>query len=142
MQTLELKMEDLIPLLQEQLSSGANARLLVTGTSMQPLLRNKKDSVLLCAPQRPKKGHILLYRRPGGQYVLHRVVALGETTLLCCGDNQWRKEPILPQQVEATVCAYYRGEKKRPVSGFLYGCYVNHLPLRRLFCRLRDWLCN
>ena len=136
MQAMELNMEALTPLLE----TGAKVRLQVTGTSMQPLLRNGKDSVLLCSPNNPKKGDILLYQRQGSRFVLHRVVALGETTLLCCGDNQWRKEPILPQQVIATVCAYCREEKEYPVKGFVYWCYVNHLPLRRLFCRLRDWL--
>lgn len=142
METLELKTEDLIPLLQEQLTSGGTARLGVTGTSMLPLLRNGKDSVLLCPVHTPKKGDILLYRRSSGQYVLHRVVALEETTLLCCGDNQWRKEPILPEQAEALVCGYYRGDKHRSISGFGYKFYVNLLPLRRIFCRLRDALCK
>ncbi len=139
MKALELKTEDLIPLLLEQLSSG-NARLGVTGTSMLPLLRAGQDSVLLCSPESPKKGDILLYRRKNGQCVLHRVVGLSETKMLCCGDNQWRKEPVLPEQALAKVCAYWRGDKKRPVSGFGYKFYVNLLPLQRLFCRLRDRL--
>ena len=60
MQTLELKTENLIPLLQEQLASGATVGLGVTGTSMQPMLRNGKDSVLLRPVDAPKKGDILL----------------------------------------------------------------------------------
>ena len=140
MQTFSLNAEELIPILQEQLQSGGAARLGVTGTSMMPLLRNGKDSVLLCPADAPKKGDILLYRRKNGHYVLHRVVGLGETTLLCCGDNQWAKEPVLPEQALAKVCAYYRGDKKHPVSGFCYWCYVNHLPLRRLCLRLISWL--
>ena len=140
MQTLELKTENLIPLLQEQLASGATVGLGVTGTSMQPMLRNGKDSVLLRPVDAPKKGDILLYRRKSGQYVLHRVVALGEITLLCCGDNQWRKEPILPEQAIAVVCAYRRGEKEKSLSTLGYKFYVSLLPLRRIFCRLRDWL--
>ena len=139
MQILELQSNDLMDIVQSQLAAGTKVRIGVTGTSMTPMLRHGKDSVLLCPPDAPKKGDILLYRR-GDRYVLHRVVGFGETTLLCCGDNQWRKEPILPTHVDGVVCGYYRGEKKRPVSGFWYQIYVNLLPLRRIYCRLRDWL--
>ncbi len=139
MEAYQLDAKDLIPILQEQIRSGGIGRLGVTGTSMQPLLRNGKDSVLLSAAGAPRKNDILLYRRKNGQYVLHRVVKSGDT-LLCCGDNQWQTEPVLPEQVIAKVCGYYREDKKYPVAGFVYWCYVNHLPLRRLCLRLIAWL--
>lgn len=140
MQVLEISMDELMPLLQAQLASGVNPRLTVTGTSMQPMLRNRKDSVLLCPAADPKKGDILLYRRKNGSYVLHRVIGFSGNALLCCGDNQWCKEEVSREQVEATVCGYYRDETKKSLTTFGYKFYVNLLPLRRLYCHLRDWL--
>lgn len=139
MQFSQMSMEDLMPLLREQLNGGT-ARLGITGTSMRPMLRNGKDSVLLRSAQAPKKGDILLYHRQNGRYVLHRIVSIEENTYLCCGDNQWRKEKVTPEQIDALVCGYYRDEKKRNLDSFCYRFYVNLLPLRRLYCRLRDFL--
>lgn len=131
-------MEQLMPMLKEQLDSGATVRLQITGTSMLPLLRNGKDSVLLRTACPPKKGDIILYQRKNGRYVLHRIVGFSGENFLCCGDNQWRKETVRPEQVQAAVCGYFRESKEYGVHRFLYQRYVNHLILRRFFCRLRD----
>ena len=137
MQILEMSASDLMPLLQEQLASGVKVRLGVTGTSMLPLLRSGLDSVLLMPPQALKNGDILLYRRKNDRYVLHRIIGTEGSAYLCCGDNQWRKETVSPEQIEAVVCGYYRGARKQNLDTFCYRFYVNLLPLRRIFCRLR-----
>ena len=139
---LEGSMNELMPLIQEQLASGGKARLNVTGTSMTPFLQNGKDGVLLAPADHPKTRDIILYRRPSGRYVLHRIIRRYEDYCLCCGDNQWFLETVSLHQVEAVVCARYRNEKREALKGFRYWCYVNHLPLRRLYCRLRDLLCR
>lgn len=67
----------------------------VAGTSMTPFLHSG-DTVYLNLPDSPlKKGDIVLFTRPGGQYVLHRIVAVhrdGSFTLL--GDAQREYEPV------------------------------------------------
>ena len=138
MQILEGAMDQLMPLIRTQLETGGKARLQVTGTSMTPYLRNGKDSVLLCPAKNLKKGDIILYRRPSGRYVLHRIIRIREDYFLCCGDNQWFLETVSIHQVEALVCARYRNGERTPVKTFGNWCYVNLLFLRRLRCRLRD----
>ena len=75
MEKRSLPMEELWQLLQLQLSSGGRARLPVTGYSMMPMLRNRKDTVeLIPAADRQKRGAVILYRRESGAYVLHRII--------------------------------------------------------------------
>ena len=136
MQILKANIDDFLPVLE----AGGQVTLTVTGTSMLPLLRPGKDSVLLRSENNPKKGDILLYRRKNGRFVLHRVISKTQNALLCCGDNQWRKEPVEQAQVVAAVTGYCRSGKEKALSSFGYKFYVNLLPLRRLYCRLRDFL--
>ena len=99
-------MERLAELLEFQLDRGGRAALTVTGNSMVPMLRHRRDSVVLTRPPEggPRRGDIILYRRDSGQYVLHRVVeARGEDSLVCCGDHDWRREAVSPGQVLAVV---------------------------------------
>lgn len=140
MKNLSANMDELMPILEIQLSSGATPRLGITGTSMQPMLRNAKDSVLLSLVKDLKKNHIILYKRANGKFVLHRIVGVTDGGYLCCGDNQWQKETVSAPQVLAMVCGFYRGDKERTLNSPAYRFYVNLLPLRRLYCRTRDAL--
>lgn len=64
------------------------------GDSMMPLLRQNRD--LLVVEKKPagpcKKYDAVLYRRPNGQYVLHRIVGIRPDGYVLCGDNRWRRE--------------------------------------------------
>ena len=71
MEVRRVPMEQLGPLLKEQLSHGF-ARLPVTGSSMLPMLRQGRDIVrLIPSEYLPENGAIILYCRKNGQYVLH-----------------------------------------------------------------------
>lgn len=60
----------------------------VVGTSMMPLLDQRQDTVRLVPISRPlKKYDIPLYVRPGGEYVLHRIVKVCDGYYLIRGDN-------------------------------------------------------
>ena len=123
----ELKMEQLIPLMRERLEAGQSVRFSPRGISMLPMLRQDLDSVVLSSlPDQLKKYDIVLYRRENGQYVLHRIVAVGQT-YTCMGDNQLVLEPGLKRsQMIAIVTAFYRGKKHHSVTE----------PGYRLYCRL------
>ena len=112
MEVRRLPMEQMIPLLQEQLQHGL-ARLPVTGSSMSPMLRNGRDVVMLekiSGSLQP--GDVLLYRRESGQYVLHRLIRMEDAqTCLFCGDNQWEKELLSADRVIARVERFCRGGK-------------------------------
>ena len=111
MEVRRVPMEQLRPLLEEQLDHGY-ARLPVTGSSMLPMLRGGRDVVALARFEgAPRPGDVLLYRRESGQYVLHRLIRLERETCLLCGDNQWEREYLSCDHVIARVEKFRRGGK-------------------------------
>ena len=126
----QFSLEELMPLIREQLKAGQSVRFSPRGTSMLPMLRQGRDSVVLSPlPERLKKYDIPLYQRKNGQYVLHRIVKTGEV-YTCDGDNQTLLESgISREQMIGIVTAFYRGEKR---------CEVTSLPYR-MYCRLWHW---
>lgn len=123
----DLSMEQLMPLMRESLNAGKTVRFSPRGVSMLPMLRQGKDSVVLSPlPEKLQKYDLPLYQRKNGQYVLHRVIASGET-YTCMGDNQFSPEPGLEHsQMIGLVTAFYRGEK----------CHSVAEPGYRLYCRV------
>ena len=120
-----------MPLIREILDAGKSVRILPRGTSMLPMLRQGKDSVVLSPlPETLKKYDLPLYQRRDGKYILHRIVAAGDTCT-CAGDNQFVLENgIGRDQMIALVTGFYRGEKYYSVNE----------PVYRLYCRL--WHCS
>ena len=120
----QYRLEDLMPLIREQLSLGKTVRFSPRGTSMLPMLRQGIDKVVLSPlPQRLKKYDLPLYQRDNGQYVLHRIVEVGET-YTCLGDNQFDKESGLkPEQMIALVTAFTRGDREYSVTDWRYRVY-------------------
>lgn len=138
-------MEELVPLMREQLAAGQKVCFSPRGTSMLPMLRQGKDRVEL-APlkEQPKKFDLLLYQNAHGAYVLHRVVAVGET-LSCMGDNQFVVEKgICKEQIIGIVSGYSRGDKMRSVASFRHQAYCRlwhwSRPLRHFWRRGWGWL--
>lgn len=123
-------LEELMPLIQEQLEAGHHVRFSPQGVSMLPMLRQGIDSVVLSPlPERLQKYDLPLYRRDDGKYILHRVVEAGQT-YTCMGDNQFVPEPGLAHsQMIALVTAFSRGSREIPVTD----------PGYRLYCRLWHW---
>ena len=117
-------LDDLMPLIREQLDSGASVRIHPRGTSMLPMIREGIDSVVLSKlPEQPGKYDVILYQRENGQYVLHRLVGVGETYTFI-GDNQFDLEKgIMHDQLIARVSSFYRGEKKITTDKLLYRFY-------------------
>ena len=118
------KLEALMPLIRECLQSGRSVILPPRGTSMLPLIRQGIDSVRLSPiPGKLKKYDIPLYQRKNGQYVLHRIVDVGDT-YTCIGDNQFALETgVCQEQLIAVVTYVYRGEQKISVDSFSYKAY-------------------
>lgn len=75
----------------------------VTGISMRPFLRTG-DFVHVALPgEKIRKGDILLFRRPNGQYILHRVIKRKGDTYWMLGDSQLELEPIHSSWIRAKV---------------------------------------
>ena len=135
----KMPMESLIELILLQLEKGGQANLTVTGNSMHPMLRAKKDSVTLVpANGNHKKGDVLLYRRENGQYVLHRVIGITEAGYICSGDNQVMREPVTQVQVLAKVSGFSRKGKYYCIEHAGYRIYT--LLCVRLFFLRKPYL--
>ena len=141
----QYRLEDLMPLIREQLAAGKKVRFSPRGTSMLPMLRQGRDQVVLSPlPERLKKYDLPLYQRKNGQFVLHRVVEAGET-YTCLGDNQFDLEPGLDhKQMIAVVTSFTRGNREIPVTAWHYRLYCRiwyHCRHIRRFCRRgKNWL--
>lgn len=143
MEQITLPMEELSQLLLLQLEHGGRANLVVTGYSMHPFLRHRRDSVMLIPPpEMLKRGDLILYKRKSGQYVLHRIVKKPRNgAFVCSGDNQWEPERVCADQVVALVHSYNRGGKKFRADSVWCRLYVfawvAMFPIRRPILALR-----
>ena len=139
MQVSTIPMESLAEILSLQLESGGRARLVVTGDSMYPTLRHRKDVVYLNPVSRKlERGDLILYKRKSGQYVLHRIVSKPKNgAFICCGDNQWEKEPMTEQQVVAIADGYIRNGKECRENTFRVNLWIFLFPVRRPLLAMR-----
>jgi len=144
MQIRPIPMEELSELILLQLENGGRARLTVTGSSMAPMLHNRRDTVeLIPVTGKQKKGELILYRRENGQYVLHRIVKVVKDGYICCGDNQAMREPVAQEQLLAVVDGFIRNGKKYTRKSISYRLYkavwVGLFPVRK--AHLTVWRC-
>lgn len=135
--TMQVSMAELSPLMIECLDEGKEVLLTVTGNSMCPFLRHRRDQVVLAKPADPttlQTGDVPLYRRKSGQLVLHRIVerddgkkrrlygerellptmhSSGSLTYTMLGDAQTVREPnIASDQIIAVAVAFLRKGKR------------------------------
>lgn len=98
------------------------------GTSMMPLLRQGRD--LMVIQRRPegrcKKYDAVLYKRPNGQYVMHRILKVRRNDYVICGDNRWKREFGVPDEwIIGVLTAVIRDGKTIPVTDRKYRLYVH-----------------
>ena len=150
MMNKKYKLEQLLPVIEEALNSGKDFTLPVTGTSMLPLLVQKRDTVTIKKAGLPlKKGDLPLYRRHDGSFVLHRVVDVRGNMYVMCGDNQFEREyPVSDSQIIGIVSKITRKGKTFEVDNGLYRVYTGswtalmpvRYPIRRLKVRVSSAL--
>lgn len=134
-----------MPLIRETLANGNSVTLAPNGTSMLPMLRQGIDTVTLSPlPARLRKFDIPFYQRSNGQYVLHRVVTVGDT-YTCIGDNQFVFEHGLRHdQMIAVVTSFTRGDMVYSVNSLRYRLYCRFWhysrPVRLFWRRGMGWL--
>jgi len=137
-----VSMDELSPLIEELIESGTDIILTVTGNSMFPILRDRRDRVVLThAGEKLKKFDIPLYRRDGGQYILHRIVKVKGDHYYINGDNQtFIEKPVYRRQIKAVVREIQRGGMIMPVKHPLYVIYsrvwVWFFPFRKLMLKV------
>ena len=142
----KVRLEEILPLIEERLAAGQDVRFTPRGISMQPMLRNGQDTVVLSPLKgKLKKYDLPLYRRADGQFVLHRIVAVKGDEYTCIGDNQFVLESgVKQEQLIAVVSAFVRKGKEHAVTEFGYRSYCRfwHFsrPVRHIWCRGVGWI--
>lgn len=131
-----LEPEQLMPKLLEMLEVTEPVPLVISGSSMTPFLVHGRDTVYLSKEKEPlRRGDMVLYRRDSGNYILHRVYRVEETTFTMVGDAQtWLEPGIRPDQILAIVTAVRRkGKVLQPGSfwwDFFEKVWIRMVPLR------------
>lgn len=144
----QIQLAELLPLMMEVFDRGMPFRLSPSGRSMLPTIREGVDSVLLsrAIPADIRAGDMVLYRRTGGAFVLHRVIRRekdGSFTMR--GDNQYSDERgIAAEQLIAVVLGIYHGEDYVPCTDRRYLATQRRrrltYPVRRFFFRAHHFI--
>ena len=103
----KLTIEDMIAQRGQYVSTTA-------GVSMFPMLRNRRDTVVISPVNgRLKKYDVPLYRRKSdGAYVLHRIIEVRDNSYVARGDNCFNKEyDIEDSQIVGVLTEFYRGNR-------------------------------
>ena len=110
------------------------------GVSMWPLIRQKKDVVVIERPNgRLKKNDVALYKlnKNNHRYTLHRIIDVTEKGYICRGDNCMRKEyGITDEMIIGVMTELYRSGKKISLNSAGYKAYVvtNRLSFPVRYC--------
>ncbi len=100
------------------------------GVSMEPMLHENRDLVILQAPSsRLQKYDVALYRR-GGVYVLHRVIRVKSDHYLIRGDNTYLLETVPDSAVIGVLTGFQRKGRSYQVTDGAYRIYV------RIWCAI------
>lgn len=137
----------LMPLISAKLEQDGTVKIPARGNSMVPLFRHGRDQVCLHRLQGEEPGQydMILYRRPNGQYVLHRIVGVREDGYVLRGDGQlWDEYPVRREWVIARVEGFRRGPRSYTCANLWYRMYaviwVNTVWVRRGLAKVRRGL--
>lgn len=114
---------EFVGIIEETVNKGGSMPLVVTGNSMNPFLKDGKDTVWLeaCTETSFKRGKILLFRREDSKIVLHRVRNIkADGTLIMNGDAQYWCEDIKKEQALAIVTYIEKNGKKISCNSLKY----------------------
>lgn len=118
--------------IEKELAMNGHSFFQTVGDSMEPLLHNRKSTVVIEAKKRPLKRYdVALYRRPStGAYVLHRVVKVLDDAYLIRGDNRLWQEKVPDEWVIGVMIGYYQDEQNIYIScdSEAYRQYLKRLP--------------
>ncbi|MFQ9515954.1 MAG: S24/S26 family peptidase [Eubacterium sp.] len=100
----------------------------IVGDSMMPLLRNRTDMVkIVPVDGRLKKYDLPLYKRPTGEYVLHRIVGVKKNHYIICGDNRFVREKVPFHWIVGVTETIYRDDQEISVNDPQYMKYVKKI---------------
>ena len=99
--------------IEEALAQNGIYTGLTTGSSMEPLIHNQKDTVIIVKPkERLKKYDVPVYVLPSGKYVMHRVIEVYDDHYLIVGDNLLTRENVTDDMIIGKLVGFYKNGKK------------------------------
>ncbi len=139
---LDTSKEEFSAALLQLLDENIDVTITVTGDSMLPLWKHKRDTVVLtkCDKFALKKGDIPLYRRSNGQFVMHRIIHVHKDSYNLCGDAQTQIEYNLKKEnIIAVVKAFTRKGKEYSCTSHWFKLYsalwLRLRPFRRILLK-------
>lgn len=119
--------------IEKYLETHDDALIQTVGISMEPMLHNRKSSVLLKKPQHPlKKYDVVLFQRDDNTYVLHRIVKVKKGGYIIRGDNCTENEYVLCNRVIGVMEGFFETEQNCfiTLNAPGYQRYIRLLPIR------------
>lgn len=111
------------------------------GDSMMPLLRQHKDIMVIRKITEPlKKYDAVLFKRPNGAYVLHRIIkvcGLGQYRI--AGDNRWFSEIIPEEWIIGILSEVIKDGRHISVDSEEYKAYLKKVPIHRFKLKMRHF---
>jgi len=139
-----VSLNDIFPIISEQLESGGSTSFTIHGTSMLPFLKDRVDKVWISKPSRElKKYDIIFYKLERHGFILHRIVKVKKDGVICRGDNQTDNEPLLKRDdVIAVVTDYERNGKKKPINTLSQKIYSRFWVNTMFFRKAKRKVCS
>lgn len=113
---------------------------LTMGSSMQPLIHQQKDNIIVVKNKgRLKKYDVPVYLTSSGKYVMHRIIKVCDDHYVIVGDNLLVKEYVTDDMICGVLVGFYKNGKhyvdcRKSVLYKVYSrVWVALLPVRPLF---------
>lgn len=127
---------------EELLARDGNLVYKTRGQSMEPMLRQDRDLVVIQVPNSVLgKFDVALYKR-GNSYVLHRVIGVRDDHYLIRGDNTYSIEKVPHSDIIGVLTSFQRKGRYHSVDEPGYKAYVRFwnaiYPARVFYVRSRS----
>lgn len=136
----KISLNDMEPVIIEVLENNSTVTITASGTSMEPLIHDGKDNVVLKKPGGDFRiGDIVLYKRNNGKLVLHRIIGKDENGFILRGDNQLLKEyGISESQIIAVLDSIEKNGRVYKSDGLYCKIYKTVLPVVKTERRVKN----
>ena len=108
------------------------------GDSMMPLLREQRDIMVIRKITEPlRKYDAVLFKRPSGAYVLHRIVKVCGDTYRIVGDNRIFPESVPREWIIGILKEVIKDGRHISVESEEYKAYLKKVPWHRFKLKMR-----
>lgn len=124
---------------EQELSENGRCLIQTVGVSMEPILHNRYSSVVLEKPDSPLSvNDVVLFKRPDGAYVLHRIIRIDKDSFYIRGDNCYGTEIVKREQILGRMSGYFNGDEFTDCAADeKYKKYVKTLTARYIYRQCR-----